>query len=57
MKMPPEVSTAAGMTDSSAVFQLPAIRWAAVFADESTAISAALRDPEAQLVKKSNHHS
>jgi hypothetical protein len=56
MKMPPEVSTAAGMADSSTVFQLPAIRWAAVLANGAIATSAALRNPEAQLVKESNHH-
>jgi hypothetical protein len=52
-----EISNAAGMANSLAILQLPAVRWAIVLPDGSTAVSAALRYPETQSVEEFNHQT
>ena len=55
--VPSEISNAAGMANRPAILQLPAVRWAIILPDGSTAVSAALRYPETQSVEEFNHQS
>jgi len=57
LDVPSEISNAAGMANRPVILQLPAVRWAVVLPDGSTAVSAALRYPETQSVEEFNHQS